>query len=62
MALFGGKKKNLLQTIKTSGWRNDDERLQVVEELKESNLKISEAVPLLIHKDTAIRQIAIDQV
>lgn len=55
MALFGGR-RNQLQRIQLSKWRNDEEKRQLLAEVREG-LKVSDAIGLIFHEDAAVRQL-----
>jgi twitching motility protein PilT len=57
MALFGGR-RNVVQRIAQSKWRSDDERKEMLEELRTTGLKAGDALQLIWHSDAGVRQIA----
>ena len=61
MSLFGrGKKRNLVQQAVTRSWRNEDERVALLEALRDSGLAPADALPLLWTRDPGSRQVALD--
>lgn len=56
MSLFS-RKKNVLQQVIQTSWKNDAEREELVAALKDSDLKAIEALPLLWHTDASFRRI-----
>lgn len=59
MSLFGGR-KSLIQQITDSSWSNDAERDSLLQQLKESQLKIDDALRFLWHRDSGVRAIAVE--
>ncbi|TNE49612.1 MAG: PilT/PilU family type 4a pilus ATPase [Deltaproteobacteria bacterium] len=59
MALFGGR-KGLVQQVLDESWQSDDERGELLQQLKESSLKVDDALKLLWHKDSGVRTIAVE--
>lgn len=61
MALFGGR-KGLVQQVLDESWRDDDERSHLLQQLKESRIKVDDALKLLWHKDSGVRSIAVEAI
>ncbi|MCB9536666.1 MAG: PilT/PilU family type 4a pilus ATPase [Myxococcales bacterium] len=55
MAIFGGR-KNLVQRIQQQKWRTDDERKELLAELRESDPRANDLMPILFHADASVRQ------
>ena len=59
MSLFGGK-RSILQRALSASWRNDEERKEILDKLKDSGLKGNDAIGLLFHADAGVRQVGVD--
>ncbi len=59
MAIFGGRNKNVLQTVMASGWKSPEEREELLGKLRDMGLKTADSIPLLWHGDGAVRSIAV---
>ncbi|MCB9758807.1 MAG: PilT/PilU family type 4a pilus ATPase [Alphaproteobacteria bacterium] len=59
MPLFSRKRGALQQAVQTA-WRNDDERQELLEQLKKAELKAADAIPLVWHADAAFRRIGVE--
>jgi twitching motility protein PilT len=59
MAFFGRGNRNVLQQIQHSSWRDQDERTELLDQLREMSLKISDTIALLWHRDSGVRSIAV---
>lgn len=57
MALFGGR-GTIVQRLTQGRWRNDEERRQAIQELREANLRSGELLSLVWLEDAAVRQAA----
>ena len=60
MSLFGAGKKTWLQRALGSGWKNDEEKKEVLDKLRDAGVKPIEAVPLVMNNDAAVRQVGVD--
>ncbi len=58
MALFGGGRRNVLQLVQQGRWKNDDERKELLGQLREAGLKPSDSLDLIWHNDPGVRQVA----
>ena len=58
MAIFGGGRRNTLQRIQDQKWRGDDERKQLLAELREAECGPGDLMPLIFHGDPNVRQTA----
>lgn len=60
MQLFGSGKRTLLERALTSAWRTPEERDALLGQLRDSGLRPVDAIPLLWHQDTGVRQVGVD--
>ncbi len=60
MTLFGAGKKTWLQRALTSAWKTEEEKKEVLDQLRAAGLKPIEALPLLMHQDPGVRQVGVD--
>ena len=57
MALFGTR-KNVLQTLTSTGWASTEERDALLAELRKAPPKAAELIPLLVHRDGSVRAVS----
>ena len=60
MALFGAGKKTWLQRALSNGWKNDEEKKEILEKLRDAGVKPIEAIPLVLSQDAGVRQVGVD--
>lgn len=60
MAFFGVGKKSVLEKALTSAWRTLEERDVVLASVREAGVRGADAVPLLWHGDSAVRQLGVE--
>jgi twitching motility protein PilT len=60
MAFFGIGKRGIVDKALTSQWRTPEEKDQVLAQLREAGLRPSEAIPLIWHADSGVRQVGVD--
>jgi twitching motility protein PilT len=60
MAIFNRKSKNLMQRAMDSDWAGADDKSELIEELRTSGIRSSEALQLVWHRDSGIRSVGAD--
>ena len=61
MAIFGrGKTKTLLDELQQGAWQRPGDRDGLISQLRQASPGASEVVPLIWHKDAAVRQAAVE--
>ncbi|MCB9524724.1 MAG: PilT/PilU family type 4a pilus ATPase [Myxococcales bacterium] len=55
---FGGNRRSVLQQVEQGRWKNDEERKELLNQLREAGLKPADALGLIWHADAGVRQAA----
>lgn len=60
MQFFGAGKRSAVERLLTAGWKSPEERDALISQARDAGLRASEAVPLILSTDAAVRALGSD--